>query len=136
MTKLNLAPRGFGRSSYRLAEIVQIGRIPVYMYDDIRWLPYVGTNASVEAFGFSSGRPFLDMVKAMSRCLNDQVDFDRRMELVKSSRYYYTYDGVMEQLELFFQDPMGKQEGYWVNARARVDRHVITGDRVRLENII
>jgi hypothetical protein len=41
-SKYNLAPRGFGRSSYRLAEIIQIGRIPVYLYDDISWLPYEG----------------------------------------------------------------------------------------------
>jgi hypothetical protein len=39
-SKFNLAPRGFGRTSYRLAEIIQIGRIPVYLYDDISWLPY------------------------------------------------------------------------------------------------
>ncbi len=111
LTKLNLAPRGFGRSSYRLAEIVQIGRIPAYMYDDMRWLPYVGTNASVEAFGFSSGRPFGSMVQAMSASLKDPTDFNRRMEAVKANRHFYTYKGVMEQLELFFQDPMGEHGG-------------------------
>ena len=75
----------------------------------------MGTNASVEAFGFSSGRPFLNMVKAMSRCLNDQVDFDRRMELVKSSRYYYTYDGH-GAVGAFLSGPHGQTGGYWVNA--------------------
>ena len=110
-TKLNLSPRGYGRTSYRLAEVVQIGRIPVYMYDDMRWLPYIGTNASVEAFGFSSGRPFRAMVQAMAKCIKDPADFDKRMEAVKVSRKYYTYAGVMEQLELFFKDPMGKEGG-------------------------
>ena len=43
-SKFNLAPRGYGRTSYRLAEIIQVGRIPVYMYDDYPWLPYQGTN--------------------------------------------------------------------------------------------
>ena len=42
VTKFNLAPRGFGRTSFRLAEIVQLGRIPVYLYDDYEWLPYGG----------------------------------------------------------------------------------------------
>lgn len=36
-TKFNLAPRGYGRTSFRLAEIVQSGRVPVYMYDDAKW---------------------------------------------------------------------------------------------------
>ncbi len=30
---------------------IQIGRIPIYMYDDIAWLPYKGTNISLENFG-------------------------------------------------------------------------------------
>jgi hypothetical protein len=42
VTKFNLAPRGFGRTSFRLSEIVQLGRIPVYLYDDYEWLPYGG----------------------------------------------------------------------------------------------
>ena len=42
MSAVNLAPRGFGRTSYKLAEVVQMGRIPFYMYDDIPWLPYEG----------------------------------------------------------------------------------------------
>lgn len=50
-TLFNLAPRGYGRTSYRLAEIVQTGRIPVYLYDDYAWLPYVSSwgNASAPA---------------------------------------------------------------------------------------
>lgn len=43
LTIFNLAPRGFGRASFRLAEIIQIGRIPVYLYDDYPWIPYEGT---------------------------------------------------------------------------------------------
>jgi hypothetical protein len=38
--KFVLAPRGYGRNSYRLTEILQMGMIPVYVYDDIQWLPY------------------------------------------------------------------------------------------------
>ena len=41
-SKLSLCPRGFGRSSYHLAETVQMGRVPVYVYDgaDDYWVPY------------------------------------------------------------------------------------------------
>jgi hypothetical protein len=39
----NLAPIGMGRASFRLAEIVQIGRIPVYLYEDFPWSPYEGS---------------------------------------------------------------------------------------------
>ena len=36
----NLAPIGMGRASFRLAEIIQLGRIPVYLYEDFPWSPY------------------------------------------------------------------------------------------------
>lgn len=41
-TKFNIAPRGFGRTSFRLTEIIQMGRLPVYLYTDIPWVPYGG----------------------------------------------------------------------------------------------
>jgi hypothetical protein len=34
-----LAPRGYGRSSFRLYEVMQLGSIPVYIYDH-KWCPF------------------------------------------------------------------------------------------------
>jgi len=39
-SKFALAPRGYGRSSFRFFEIFQLGAIPIYIWDDIEWLPY------------------------------------------------------------------------------------------------
>jgi hypothetical protein len=39
-SKFILPPRGGGRNSYRLAEVLQMGMVPVYVYTDIIWLPY------------------------------------------------------------------------------------------------
>jgi hypothetical protein len=39
-SKFCLAPRGYGRSSFRFFEAIQLGCIPVYIWDDIEWLPY------------------------------------------------------------------------------------------------
>jgi hypothetical protein len=54
-SRFNLAPRGYGRSSFRFAEIIQMGRVPVFLWDDVPWIPYQGTAASVEHFGFQRG---------------------------------------------------------------------------------
>ena len=35
-----MAPRGYGRGSFRFYEIIQLGAIPIYIWDDIEWLPY------------------------------------------------------------------------------------------------
>ena len=39
-SKFALAPRGYGRSSFRFFEIFQLGTIPIYIWDDVEWLPY------------------------------------------------------------------------------------------------
>lgn len=35
-----LCPRGYGRNSFRFYEVLQLGCIPIYVWDDIEWLPY------------------------------------------------------------------------------------------------
>jgi hypothetical protein len=35
-----LCPRGYGRTSFRLYEAMALGSIPIYIWDDIEWLPY------------------------------------------------------------------------------------------------
>jgi hypothetical protein len=38
-SRFTLAPRGYGRTSFRLYEALRLGSIPVYIYDE-PWLPY------------------------------------------------------------------------------------------------
>ena len=38
--RFSLCPRGFGRTSFRLAETVGAGRVPVFVYSDQLWVPY------------------------------------------------------------------------------------------------
>jgi hypothetical protein len=39
-SKFIFAPRGYGRSSFRFWEALQLGSIPIYVYNDNEWLPY------------------------------------------------------------------------------------------------
>jgi hypothetical protein len=39
-SKFALAPRGYGRSSFRFFEIFKLGTIPIYIWNDIDWLPF------------------------------------------------------------------------------------------------
>lgn len=111
VTKFNLAPRGFGRTSYRLTEIIQIGRIPVYLYDDNEWLPYGDSNISVKSFGFS----FVNTtdICAATKSLQSLPEeaFTERLGRVAAVREHYTYAGVIRQMERFFQDPLGPTGG-------------------------
>lgn len=39
-SEFSLCPRGFGPTSFRLAESIQLGAVPVVIYQDELWLPY------------------------------------------------------------------------------------------------
>jgi len=39
-SKFALAPRGYGRSSFRFFECFLLGTIPIYIWNDKNWLPF------------------------------------------------------------------------------------------------
>lgn len=39
-SKFTMAPRGYGRGSFRFFECFQLRSIPVYLWNDIEWLPF------------------------------------------------------------------------------------------------
>jgi hypothetical protein len=39
-SKFAFAPRGYGRGSFRFFECLQLGTIPVYLWNDVEWLPF------------------------------------------------------------------------------------------------
>jgi hypothetical protein len=117
-TLYNLAPRGWGRTSYRLAEIIQLGRIPIYIYDDYEWLPYQNSNISFHQMnygfsvnGFNPGK-VEDLALVLQRLKDDPKGNKVMLDNVLAVRRYYTYAGVIEQIALFIQDPLGPRGGY------------------------
>eukprot|EP01041_Mallomonas_annulata_P000156 gene156-260_t len=109
-TKFNLAPRGFGRTSYRAAEVVQLGRIPVYIYDDVSWMPYKGTDKDFHHIGFVSQIGHInEAMTAMHAKTKDEIR--AMLTRVKNVRHHYTYSGLLTQMEQFFSDPLGPRGG-------------------------
>jgi len=111
-TMLNLAPRGYGRSSFRLTEAIQMGRVPVYVYDDMEWLPYRGSPASVaSSIGYSvrfdeflhwCGSSVADVLRRQ-----DTSAYQRKLRRLLSVRdSHYTYAGVVQHIRLFLCDPL------------------------------
>ena len=110
-TRFPLAPRGFGRSSFRFSEIIQTGRAPIYVYDDDAWLPYQGTNSSIEKYGMSVSNR--DNMKGLAQFLSNMTDAKYReiSEIVYKMREDFTYRGVIKNIDLFIKDPLGPNGG-------------------------
>jgi len=106
--RFNLAPRGFGRTSFRFAEIIQMGRVPVFLWDDVPWIPYAGTSIRIETFGLQQKEKprYTNLAKRMELLKNKRhAEYKALEHGVKSVRHFYTYDGVMQQIERFIADP-------------------------------
>ena len=88
-----------------------MGRIPVYMYDDVKWLPYQNTNISFSTFGFIGRMDYVRWLYTQLIHANSS-QFEDKMEQVRRVRPYYTYEGVLQQIDLFFRDPLGPHGGY------------------------
>ena len=104
-TKFNLAPAGFGPTSFRLAEIIQLERVPVYIYNDRWWLPYEGTEIAADKIGYVGSVNDMNRLVQTLRSSTDRAILEK-IELVRAARRYYTYEGLLEQMEMFFEDPL------------------------------
>ena len=103
----NLCPRGFGRSSYHLAEVIQMGRVPIHIYDDgdIPWLPYERLFRRDIGFATTlSGLPAL--LRRLERNHSNPDELARRERAISRLRAtHFTFEGAMDQIAKFMLAP-------------------------------
>lgn len=86
----HLCPRGFGRTSFRLYETVQLGTIPIYIWDDVNWIPYgnlmerLGLVVHVSQMG-----DLLGILGSLSR-----AELEFKFEEIKRFKPWFTYLGI------------------------------------------
>jgi len=96
-----LAPRGYGRSSFRFFEAMLLDTVPVYIWDDIKWLPYPELDDS--AFSISIQRKELPQLsKRLQEVTEEQ--YENMVNEIKRVRPYFTLEGmakwIMNELTL------------------------------------
>jgi hypothetical protein len=96
--KLILCPRGWGRNSYRLGEVLQMGMIPVYVYNDLIWLPYYN---SIDWRSFSYVSHIEELEQVLEGAKHD-LTTERVIEMREKVRSLYnthwTSEGVIQQI--------------------------------------
>lgn len=105
-SQYSLAPRGFGRTSYHLMEILQSGLIPIHVYKEVPWIPYA-TLYREKQWGYQTtieGLPtFVDtLLSSRQTESNDLAEVEERELRIASYREsHFTTQGVLEQIRLF-----------------------------------
>jgi hypothetical protein len=95
-SKFCLAPRGYGRSSFRFFESMLLDTIPVYFWDDIEWLPYKDiidySKFSISIHDNDISRTY-DILKSIS---NEK--YVSMVEELKKARHYFTLEGMSDYI--------------------------------------
>ena len=94
-----LLPRGNGRSTFLTAEAMQYGVLPVYLWDDIPWLPYRELWERGELGWHAHWRGLVPLIKSLA--LVDELELRRRRSAILSHSRHYTPAGVLANIEKF-----------------------------------
>eukprot|EP00931_Biecheleriopsis_adriatica_P046897 TRINITY_DN26988_c0_g1_i2.p1 TRINITY_DN26988_c0_g1~~TRINITY_DN26988_c0_g1_i2.p1 ORF type:complete len:172 (-),score=25.83 TRINITY_DN26988_c0_g1_i2:13-528(-) len=98
-SKVSLCPRGFGRSSYHIAETLQMGLVPIHVYYDIPWV-YYGKLWHEEQIGFVTHCDGLkDLLSRIASNESKLVEMETRIRSMRES--HFLRQGVMNQIHLF-----------------------------------
>ena len=102
-SRVSLCPRGFGRSSYHLAETIQMGRVPLYVYSDTPWIPY--ERLFRRHLGFACNVHDLPgTLKSVTNLSTAELE-RREHNAAQFGKTHFTQAGVMKQIGRFLLDP-------------------------------
>lgn len=95
-SKFGLAPRGYGRSSFRFFEILKLGTIPVYIWNDISWLPFtdlIDYNQLCIVIHVS------ELDKLESKLLKiTKEDYNHMLDYYQQIKHLFTLDGMSDKI--------------------------------------
>jgi len=95
-SKFCLAPRGFGRSSFRFFEAIQLDTVPVYFWDDIEWLPYKDI-LDYSKFSVSIHESDINKTAEILKSISNDK-YASMVEELKRVRHCFTLEGMSEYI--------------------------------------
>jgi hypothetical protein len=104
-SKFCLAPRGYGRSSFRFFEAILLNTIPVYFWDDKEWLPYKEL-LDYSKFAVSIHENDIPKTYEILQSISDENYTNMLIELNRVKRYF-TLEGMSEYILAKIQTEVG-----------------------------
>ena len=102
-SKFNLIPRGYAPGTFRLMEILQLGGIPIILWNKHRWIPYLNSTLPLEKIGFVGN--YDDIHSIIPKFIDMSInEINERRSLIKTYRNtHFTTKGSMYQIELLMK---------------------------------
>jgi hypothetical protein len=95
-SKFGLAPRGNGRGSFRFYELLKLGVIPIYIWDDVEWLPYK-EYIDYSKFSISININDIEMLESKLRNITNVTILEMIGEYEKV-KYWFSQDGLCDYI--------------------------------------
>ena len=95
-SKFCLAPRGYGRSSFRFFEAMLLDTIPVYVWDDIEWLPYQEI-LDYSTFSISISKKELPHLHDILSSISTEM-YENMVTTMKKNRHWFTLEGMVDYI--------------------------------------
>ena len=96
-SKFTLCPRGYGKQSYRFSETIQLGSIPIYIYDNDPYLPF-SNEIDYEDFSIVLN---IENIHMLDDILKSKSDFEISSMIERGKEVYneyFTLDKVCEKI--------------------------------------
>ena len=95
-SKFALAPRGYGRGSFRFFECFQLGTIPVYLWNDIEWLPF---QDQIDYRRLCISMHISDIGQLESRLLSvTESDYAAMFQYYNEIKYLFELEGMSKEI--------------------------------------
>lgn len=97
-SKFCLAPRGYGRSSFRFFESLQLGTIPIYLWNDKNWLPFqniIDYDKLCICLHISKINELYNIIKNIN-----EEQYNNMWSYYKSISHLFRLDGMCKQIIL------------------------------------
>lgn len=91
-SKFCLAPRGYGRSSFRFFEAMLLGSVPVYIWDDKEWLPYQD-KIDYSTFAVSIQEQEMPRLYEILSSISEEA-YERMVEQGKKISHWFSLEGM------------------------------------------
>lgn len=95
-SKFAFAPRGYGRSSFRFFECFQLGTIPIYVWNDVNWLPFqniIDYNKLCIVLNVSE----IDSLESKLLSINEE-QYKNMLTYYDEIKYLFELKGMTEQI--------------------------------------
>lgn len=100
-SRFSLVPRGFGRTAYHLMETLQMGLVPIYVYSDTPWVPYLDLFAELGFVTTLEGIDQLVIGKLQNMTADEIRERERRIVALRTS--HFSVEGTLAQIRSFLK---------------------------------